>query len=374
MSQDRQTVHVYLAGPMRGIPEFNFPLFLSAAEHLRAAGLDVFNPAEQDLDRGFEYRGTTGSEDLESLGCDLRVALADDVSYIAGAADAVVCLPGWEASRGACAEATLALALDLLVFEYDPSVMAAPPARDEFPKPVDWLFRMPRDPAAALWPPVSVNPVAGLVSTFHDMHTEPEPEPDARTPEPGDEFPNVGYVRGFLPEPEVESWAQVIEECRTRVALDTEPTGPELDEALSWLDRTAAPMSDAEHAELTELFASVPKSGEVRVTSETGGQKGSKPQRFDLIPGEALWTLAEVYGRGSEKYEDRNWQRGYAWSLSFAAMMRHAWQFWNGEDMDEDGLPHLAHAAWHAFALLWFAAHMPQYDDRESATLPLKAA
>lgn len=45
-------------------------------------------------------------------------------------------------------------------------------------------------------------------------------------------------------------------------------------------------------------------SGEVRVTSETGASKGSKLARFDLIPQDALWELAEHYGKGAEKYDE----------------------------------------------------------------------
>lgn len=62
---------------------------------------------------------------------------------------------------------------------------------------------------------------------------------------------------------------------------------------------------------------------------------------------------------------DRNWERGYSWGLSFAAMMRHAWAFWRGEDIDlETGSPHLVAVAWHAFALLEFGRTCPQLDDR----------
>lgn len=104
---------------------------------------------------------------------------------------------------------------------------------------------------------------------------------------------------------------------------------------------------------------------EVRLTSSTGGQKGSKEARYDLIPAAPLNALARVYGRGALKYEDRNWERGYDWSLSFAALNRHLWAFWNGEDLDEElGLPHMASVAWHAFVLLQFMEEQRGFDNR----------
>ncbi len=106
--------------------------------------------------------------------------------------------------------------------------------------------------------------------------------------------------------------------------------------------------------------------GEVRVTDpDTGGQKGIKQERFDLIPVEPLEDLARVYGYGATKYDDHNWRKGYSWSLSFGAMMRHAWAFWRGEDLDpESGLPHMAHVAWHCMTLLWFSQYRKEKDDR----------
>lgn len=111
---------------------------------------------------------------------------------------------------------------------------------------------------------------------------------------------------------------------------------------------------------------------EVRiVNAETGGEKGQKLERFDLIPAEPLQLLAEHYGRGARKYADRNWERGYKWSLSFGAMMRHAWAFWRGEDIDaETGSPHLVAVAWHALALLEFTRKHPNLDDRPQSTAP----
>lgn len=87
----------------------------------------------------------------------------------------------------------------------------------------------------------------------------------------------------------------------------------------------------------------------------TGGEKGSKLARFDLLPYDALWQVAEQYGRGAEKYASRNWEKGYDWGLAHAALQRHLAQFWNGEDVDEEtGGLHLAAVAWHALALLTF--------------------
>lgn len=111
---------------------------------------------------------------------------------------------------------------------------------------------------------------------------------------------------------------------------------------------------------------------EIRIIDpETGGAKDQKPARFDLIPPGPLDTLARQYGQGAAKYGDRNWEQGYAWSLSFAAMQRHAWQFWNGEDVDpETGLPHLAAVAWHAFALMHRMEYGRRFDDRPGSDVP----
>lgn len=105
------------------------------------------------------------------------------------------------------------------------------------------------------------------------------------------------------------------------------------------------------------------------VTNETtGGRKGQKLARFDLIPPRSMIALAEHFGRGAAKYEDRNWEKGYNWSLNFQALMRHMWLWWNGEDGD-DGGPHLHAALWHACVLIEFAATHPELDDRPHVDL-----
>jgi hypothetical protein len=109
-------VKVYLAGPMRGIAEFNFPAFIDAAAKLRAFGYEVWSPAERDINSGFDPTGMRGDNDeLGPSGFNLREALAEDLAYVTREADIVVLLPGWEKSIGAAAEAAAAHALGLEV-------------------------------------------------------------------------------------------------------------------------------------------------------------------------------------------------------------------------------------------------------------------
>lgn len=104
---------------------------------------------------------------------------------------------------------------------------------------------------------------------------------------------------------------------------------------------------------------------EIRITSETGGEKGQKLAQLGSLDPQALLTLAEVSGFGAQKYDRYNFLKGYDWSLSFDAAQRHLLQFWAGEDNDpESGLPHAAHAAWHCLAMLAFLQRELGTDDR----------
>jgi hypothetical protein len=113
---------IYLAGPMRGIPEFNFPAFYAAAAGLRAQGHFVFSPAERDNERhgtDISKGNATGDEKVaaEQHGFNLREALYEDMKFICLEADAIALLPGWENSKGANAELATAKALGLEVIE-----------------------------------------------------------------------------------------------------------------------------------------------------------------------------------------------------------------------------------------------------------------
>lgn len=113
---------LYLAGPMRGIPEFNFPAFYAAADKLRAEGHFVFSPAEKDNERhgkDISKGNLTGDEEVAAKehGFNLREALHDDLTFICLEADGIALLPGWRNSKGAKAEHATAEALGLVVIE-----------------------------------------------------------------------------------------------------------------------------------------------------------------------------------------------------------------------------------------------------------------
>jgi hypothetical protein len=98
---------IYLAGPMRGYAEFNFPAFHAAAAKLRGEGHIVFNPAERDIERhgGVDISKGNASGDVaqaeQKHGFDRRHAMRDDLEFITKEADAIALLPGWEQSEGA---------------------------------------------------------------------------------------------------------------------------------------------------------------------------------------------------------------------------------------------------------------------------------
>lgn len=99
----------YLAGPMSGIPQFNFPAFKAAAEELRLTGIRVESPHELDspavqaaawasIDGTLSPDGTIAGETWGDI-------LARDVKTVADKCDALILLPGWSRSRGARLEA-----------------------------------------------------------------------------------------------------------------------------------------------------------------------------------------------------------------------------------------------------------------------------
>lgn len=91
---------VYIAGPMSGLPEFNYPAFNTAEGQLLVAGFTPLNPARS------EAHNTTGKP--QSWDWYMRHALR-----MVTDADGIALLPGWENSRGATLENHVGSALGL---------------------------------------------------------------------------------------------------------------------------------------------------------------------------------------------------------------------------------------------------------------------
>lgn len=90
---------LYLAGPMRGYPEYNFPAFHEATQKLMAMGHAVWSPAQHDVNDGFDPSKDEAKPLREYMKADLVAVLN---------ADAVAVLEGWEKSQGASLEVYVA--------------------------------------------------------------------------------------------------------------------------------------------------------------------------------------------------------------------------------------------------------------------------
>lgn len=316
---------VYIAGPMRGIDGFNFPAFDRAARQLRDYGHEVTSPAEMDRKDHPDFDPTLN----DLAGFDVEDALRRDFRVILEQ-DAIVLLPGWRASTGARAERFVAEVTGRRVYTLNPD-RHNPGFQSHLLEvgptsktPDGWAITDPK-PELLLPDPYRFNNDDGL---WHE-YTVPAPDPIKirwiDTP------PQVGLFAG------------------------TRPDAP----------------------------------GEYRVTdSDTGAQKGQKLRRMDLVAWDVLEDFSEFLGLGARKYEERNWEAGYAWSLSIAAMSRHLARVAQGYDLigeapddteeppeyDEDGKlvsgdptygqPHVLAIIFHAVALARYMRTNRDKDDR----------
>lgn len=315
---------VYVSGPMSGMWRFNIPAFDERAKELRDAGYTVVSPAELD-DPAFRdlcMSCETGSmEDLRKLCAIAGIEpetwgslLARDVKLLADdGIEAIVVLPGWSGSRGAVLETMVARLCGLPICRVEYGSMTGQVLLVEL---------APRELQAAHAKATSAESVNidDVLQDFPPLHTSPsliaqsDEGAEARTVTLSD---------------------SVLADAGGRLEQDAQA-------ALDLLD------------------------GEVRTRNETtGGEKGAKPEAYNLLPWDELDEVARLYHRGAQKYEPDNWKRGYDWSLSFSSLIRHVTAFWRGESLDsETKCHHLASVAFHALTLMYFEKHHPELDDR----------
>jgi hypothetical protein len=104
---------VYIAGPMRNIPDDNFPAFFAAEVMFRQLGWEVINPARLNLDVQANTEMTEREKQREYARRDLSAIT--DLKGEEG--DAIAMLPGWLLSVGANAEYRAALWVGLVLLD-----------------------------------------------------------------------------------------------------------------------------------------------------------------------------------------------------------------------------------------------------------------
>jgi Domain of unknown function (DUF5664)/Domain of unknown function (DUF4406) len=415
---------LYVSGGMTNIPCFNFPMFDDVEHALVLAGAKhVWSPAENDRrvlrEHGINdvtkvpgYAEGDVSRYNESIG-ETKDLFQWDFNTIVNECTGIVLIPRWELSTGARWERIVAEALNLhiILAHFD----------DEAVPGNEWWFEADPNPQLLTQLLKAATNDWSAGHSLNKLGLQPAMPQLQPTPTPvvnGDE--RLGTARGVWSgasgvfpgyDGRDPRWPELgrLEESVARTE-DTLAAGfaAELDDAerIAGLSLEAQFTTDYEpkvwHGEAASVHGLIGETvghefdderahgtfgpgawllGEQRVTdTTTGGQKGSKIEAYALIPAEPLRWLAEMFGRGALKYDARNWEKGYDWSLSFSAMQRHAWAHWNGEllipqtpDGEPDdptaGVPHLTAVAWHAFAMLeWVLRvfegdHSPQ-DDR----------
>ncbi len=115
-------MRVYIAGPMTGIEQYNYPAFRSAAALLRMKGFDVITPVElgDRLDGGMPGKRTY----QEYLIACIHGLLQCDTIYL---------LDGWHMSKGARLEFHIAKALDYQLLDHGFELNSMSTVNDLFP-------------------------------------------------------------------------------------------------------------------------------------------------------------------------------------------------------------------------------------------------
>jgi hypothetical protein len=105
----------YLAGPMSGLPNYNYDTFDRAAGRLRGQGYEIVSPHELFPEENKANRGQLVPSWY------MRRALNALMKC-----DAIIFLPGWKNSPGVRTELVVALSLDMPLYSYDPTFSTYP--------------------------------------------------------------------------------------------------------------------------------------------------------------------------------------------------------------------------------------------------------
>ena len=384
----------YLGGPMRRYLHFNHAMFTDGAIGLRAVGVKVWSPLEADIKiDGFNpltgeglLRTTDGSPDIERY-------MARDLPKVREQ-DCIMLLPGWQQSDGTCRELLENMSANHPAFELIFTIEGCE---------LRWVDRTRTDVQAALTRAAIASGINEPSPAYDEL--EHYDHQDLSAPPTGTTGPTDAIEIDIRQrELSIKHLDQLCRAAGLPIDEGTGPSGPYdgmgnlinqpsydcladvlLNGSLPqharsrgfagikvpWATPGRYPDEDRKAAEKAALApekcgSPAADCGEVRVVDpKTGGAKGNKLCRPDLIPVGPLTEVATHYGRGALKYSPDNWRKGYAYSLSYAALQRHAMQFWAGEDDDQEtGSSHMAAVVFHALALMEFRKTHPELDDR----------
>jgi hypothetical protein len=110
------------------------------------------------------------------------------------------------------------------------------------------------------------------------------------------------------------------------------------------------------------------------MSKQEGGLRFNEGKtRYDLVPAYAQEQYARILTMGAQKYAERNWEKGMAWSKIIASLERHLQAIKRGEDYDkESGMLHAAHVMCNAAFLTEYYKIYPEGDDRPHTYLQKK--
>ena len=75
---------IYVAGPMRGYEEFNYPAFYEAERILESIGWDVVNPAKMDAEVGKKVEAHLQNGNLQELSESRFIMNPDTLTFDRG--------------------------------------------------------------------------------------------------------------------------------------------------------------------------------------------------------------------------------------------------------------------------------------------------
>lgn len=126
-------------------------------------------------------------------------------------------------------------------------------------------------------------------------------------------------------------------------------------------------MSEEKIAEVLSGYQTLDSGQREEFSSGARRDTQQNKPRFELIPVAPLKRLAALYERGAKKYGLGNFQKGIPFMRVMASLLRHAYQFLEGDETED----HLSACAWNAFAIMYYQDKIQKgclpatLDDRE---------